>query len=322
MKNNILMKLDRFDTIYLISHVNPDGDSIGSLLALGKSLKYIYDEKVILLKSDNIPNKFMFLEDIELLSNLDVLNDVKNNSILITLDCGDINRIGSTYEHIKKFKEIINIDHHISNTNFGNINIIDSKASSTGEIIFDLLNHNQLKIDKSIATSLYMAISTDTGSFKYESATSKTYRTAAELLEYGIDKSKIIFEIYQNRSIEKTNIFIEAIKDLKFLENNKIGTATVSLEMMNKVNASPGDINGVVEFIRDTENVEVSCVIKEIEDNKFKISLRSKSYLDVSKVANVFGGGGHIRASGMTVEGDICKIKDKLFEEIKKGLRC
>ncbi|MGO1367935.1 MAG: DHH family phosphoesterase [Senegalia sp. (in: firmicutes)] len=322
MKINILKELDRFDQIYLISHVNPDGDSIGSLLALGKALKNIYNDKVILLKSDNIPNKFMFLKDIDLLSNLDVLDNIKDNSILITLDCGDISRIGSTLNYIEKFNKIINIDHHISNDKFGDINILDSKTSSTGEIVFNLLKDNKLKIDKNIATSLYMAISTDTGSFKYESATSKTYKAAAELLEYDIDKSKIIFELYQNRSIEKTNIFIEAIKNIEFHNDNKIGNTTVTLEMMRKVNASPEDVNGIVEFIRDTENVEVAYVIKEVENNKFKISFRSKAYLDVSAIANVFGGGGHIRASGITIDGDLSNIKENLLIEIRKRLRC
>lgn len=321
MKNDILKELDRSSTIYLVSHVNPDGDSIGSLLGLGKSLKYKYGKKVILLKSDEIPNTFNFLNHMNYLSDLQILKNIDNNSTLITLDCGDLDRIGSVNNFIERFKNIINIDHHKSNNLFGEINIVDPDASSTSEIIFKLLKENNLFIDKDIAESLYTGISSDTGSFKYESTDANTHRIASELLEYNIDKSKIIFNLYQNRSIETTNIFIQAIKKIEFHYNNKVGLTIITKDMMREANASVSDIDGIVEFIRDTENIEIACVIKEIDINKYKFSLRSKSYLDVSHIATHFNGGGHKKAAGMVVEGNIEKIKYELLKLINKKLR-
>lgn len=321
MKSDILKELDRSSKIYLVSHINPDGDSIGSLLAFGKSLKHKYGEKVILLKSDKIPDTFKFLNNMNYLSDLQILKAIDDNSTLITLDCGDLNRIGAVNDSIKNFKSIINIDHHKSNNLFGEINIVDSDASSTSEIIFKLLKDNSLLIDKDIAEALYTGISSDTGSFKYESTDANTHRIASELLEYNIDKSKIIFYLYQNRSIETTNIFIEAIKKIEFHYHNKIGITIITKNMMKEANASVSDIDGIVEFIRDTENIEIACVIKEIDINKYKVSLRSKSYLDVSQIATHFNGGGHKKAAGMVVEGNVEKIKYKLLQLINKKLR-
>ncbi|MBS4539893.1 bifunctional oligoribonuclease/PAP phosphatase NrnA [Clostridium sp. D2Q-11] len=319
--NKIIGELDRSKMIYLISHINPDGDSIGSLVALGSTLKEIYKDKVILIKSDNIPRKFNFLTNIETLSDLNVLNNIRDNSVLITLDCGDISRIGEAYNYIDKFKKIINIDHHISNTNFGDINIIKSDASSTGEIVFDIIKENNLLLNKDIANALYTAISTDTGSFIYDNTTSKTHRIVAELLDYDIDKDKIIYEIYQNRSMEKTNIFIQAIKHLEFFSNNRIGITVITKKMMNETNAKSEDLDGIVEFIRDTDGVEIACVIKELENDKVKVSLRSKSRINVSEIAEIFSGGGHIRAAGYTIESNVEVAKNKVLKEIIKRLR-
>ncbi|MBS4536004.1 bifunctional oligoribonuclease/PAP phosphatase NrnA [Clostridium sp. D2Q-14] len=319
--NNIIRELDRSKKIYLISHINPDGDSIGSLLALGTSLQYKYMNKIVLLKSDAIPTKFNFLKNVDTLIDIDNIGDIEEDSVLITLDCGDIFRIGEFYNYIDKFKKIINIDHHVSNSGFGYINIVESDSSSTGEIVFNIIKENNLKIDKNIATALYTAISTDTGSFKYDNAKAETHRVVAELLEFNIDKNQIIQEIYQNRSIEKTNIFIESLKGLEFYCNNNIGVIIITEKMMNNINASSQDTDGIVEFIRDIESVEVACVIKEINNSKVKISLRSKKYLDVSEVAGVFNGGGHIRAAGCTIKENIDFAKEQTLKEVIKRLR-
>lgn len=319
--NNIIRELDRFKKIYLISHINPDGDSIGSLLALGSSLKYKYMDRIVLLKSDDAPKKFTFLVNIDKLVNVNDIENIECNSVLITLDCGDLFRIGELYEHVDKFDKIINIDHHISNKNFGDINIVKDDVSSTGEIIFDIIKENNLKIDNNIAADLYTSISSDTGSFKYDNATSKTHRIISNLLEFNIDKNKIIQEIYQNRSIEKTNVFIQSIKELEFHKNNQVGITIITKEMMDNTNALSEDIDGIVEFIRDTEYVEVACVIREVKKEEFKISLRSKKYLDVAKVAEIFDGGGHIRAAGCTIYHNINIVKKQILEEIIKRLR-
>lgn len=319
--SNIISELDRSEKIYLISHINPDGDSIGSLIAMGISLQSRYRDKVVMLKSDSTPKRFQFLKGTESLIDIDNLINVSENSTLITLDCGDIHRIGDAYNYLEKFSTIINFDHHISNTNFGDINIVNNNASSTGEIVYSFIKENNLKLDLDIANALYAAISTDTGSFKYENTTSNTHRIVAELLDLNISREKIITKLYQNRSIQKTNIFIEGIKKLEFRHNNRVGLTIITNEMMENCEALPEDTDGIVEFIRDTENIEVACIIKEINPNKVKISLRSKEYLDVSKVAESYGGGGHIRAAGCTIEDNIVSAKVKILEEIFKQLR-
>lgn len=321
-RENLLAKalslIESSKNICITSHINPDGDSIGSVLALGLALNRNGYKNIYMIINDEIPKDLLFLPEIDLIRKE---YSVEELDLLIALDCGDINRVGISEELLRASNFIINIDHHITNTCFGDLNIINSDSSSTGEMIYDILKSMNLRIDKDIATSLYVAISTDTGSFKYDSTTSKTHIIASKLLEVGIDINYINTNLYHSRSIEKTNLLIESLNSMELLKQGKLALAIVTKEMLEKCNASIEDADIIIDFIRDINGVEVACIIKEIDDSTLKVGFRSKRYVDVSAIAKNFNGGGHIRASGCKLYCSVEEGKRLILEEIDKVLR-
>ena len=311
-------RIIRSNSILLASHINPDGDSIGSMLAIGLALKKLKDKDVKLVKTDNIPSNLNFLPKIDEIETIDVHQDI---DLLITLDCSDFDRLGKSREILEKAKFIVNIDHHVTNENFGQINIVEDRASSTGEIVYNLLSSLNMEIDSEIATCIYVAISTDTGSFKYESTSANTHIIASELLKHDININEIIVNLYQNRSLEKTNLLIKALNSIELYENNTVGFVSITQDMLNETNSDLNDSDGIIEFIRDISSIEVACILKEVSGSEIKAGLRSKRFVDVSKIAATFQGGGHPRASGCTFYGDVLNAKLSLLEEIKKHLR-
>lgn len=311
--NPMIEAINDAKSIYVVSHVQPDGDNIGSLLALGLALKKI-GKKVFFLKTDNIPKDFLFLPNIDLIEDY----DGKEIDLLIALDSSDEERLGSNIELLSKAKKVANIDHHLSNTNYGDINIVDSKAAATCEIVFKLIRKLEIDIDKDIATCLYTGISTDTGSFMYENANEETHLIAAELLKVGIDKQEININIWQNKSLLKTKLFIKTLETLETYFDDKVAIVEVTRDNLRSVGASMEDSEGIVSFIRDIDTVEVAIMLKEFEEDEIKVSMRSKRYVDVSDVCSKFGGGGHQKASGCTIKSDLDKVKKDLISEIEK----
>lgn len=311
--NNVITEIEKAKSIYLASHVQPDGDNIGSLLALGLALKKM-NKNVFMLKTDNIPKDFMFLPNIDLIKEYDE-SDI---DLFIALDSSDEERLGSNKELLQKANNIINIDHHLSNTNFGDINIVDSYAAATCEIVFKLIKKMGIEIDKDIATCLFTGISTDTGSFMYENANEETHLIAAELIRIGIDKQEININIWQNKSLINTKLFIKTLETLKTYFDDKVAIVEVTRDNLRSIGASMEDSEGVVSFVRDIEGVEVSIMLKEFEENEIKVSMRSKRYVDVSKVCSLFGGGGHKKAAGCTINSNLKEAKKDLIEALEK----
>lgn len=309
--DDIVSAINKYKDIYIASHIQPDGDNIGSLLSMGLALLEL-DKNVFILKSDTIPSDYEFLPGIEMIKEYKELN---NLDLLITLDCSDIDRLGPNKILLDKAKYLINIDHHVSNTEFGDINFVDSKAAATGELVYHIIEKLNVKITKEIATNLYTAISTDTGSFKYESVTDKTHEIIARLLRCGIDNAFINNKLYHSRSLERTNLLINSFSTLKTLADNKIAIVKVTQKMLDSTKTKLEDTEGIISFIKDIDSVEVACLLKEIGDKETKISMRSKSYIDVAKICESFNGGGHIRAAGCTLYEDI-ETAERLITDI------
>lgn len=307
--NNIPVKIlddindviKKYNNIYIASHIQPDGDNIGSILSMGLALMEL-EKNVYMLKSDTIPSDYEFLPGIEMIKEYHELN---NLDILITLDCSDIDRLGPNKDLLAKAKYVINIDHHISNTNFGNINFVDSNAAATGELVYHIINKLGIGISKEIATNLYTAISTDTGSFKYESVSDRTHEIIARLYKCGIDNAYINNKLYHSKSLERTNLLISSFSTLNTFADNKAAIVKVTQKMLDSTNTKMEDTEGIISFIKDIDSVEVACLLKEFGDRETKISMRSKSYIDVSKICESFNGGGHIRAAGCTIYDNI-----------------
>lgn len=310
--------IQKKDNIFLVSHINPDGDNIGSMLALYSALRKM-DKNVVVLKADFLPESFKFLsghKDIK-----EYNKSLGPIDILIAVDSSDEDRLGDNKSLIDKSKYIINIDHHISNTLFGDINIVDSTAAATGEIIYDFIKLLNIQIDTNIGESLYTAISTDTGKFSYESVSSKTHRIIAELIDIGTDTHNVNIEIYENMSMNKVNLFMKVLSTLKTYEDNKVATISLTQDMLEKTNTTLEDSEGIISFIRKISTVEVACLLKEQDKEDIKVSLRSKNYVDVSSVCEFFGGGGHIRAAGCSISSDLKSVENIIVEKIIKLIR-
>lgn len=325
MKNNYLINMEKAikvikdsNKIFIASHINPDGDNIGSTLALTLALKKLNKEVIPLLVGD-IPSDYKFLPNIDLYE--DFSGDSNLDDLFIAVDSSDIDRLGKNKSILDTSKNIINIDHHVSNTNFGTINIVDEKSSSTAEIIFKLIKTMDIKLDIDMATCLYTGISTDTGSFIYDNVTAETHEIAAELIRTGIDKSNINIQLYGSRSMEKTKLFIQSLGTLKLFNDNKIAVVQVTQNMLEETGTTLDDTEGIISFVREIDSVEVACILKESEEIKTKISLRSKRYINVSDIASNFHGGGHIRAAGGTIYEKIDDAETIVVNKIKEYFR-
>ena len=290
--------IDESNNIFIASHVNPDGDNLGSQLSLYLGLKKI-GKNVYPLVSDFVPDDFLFLPGAEDI--VEYSEDLGEIDLFILVDSSDEKRLGDNIELLDKSKKIINIDHHDTNTLYGDVNIVNSEAPATAELIYALLKAMEIELDKDIATNIYTGINTDTGKFSYSGVTSNTHRIAADLLEHGVDITDIDVRLNQSMSMAKMRLFIEAMKSLETYEDNTIATVKATQKMLEQTGATMEDTNGLVEFIRQIKGLEVACLLKEIKKNEIKVSIRSKKYCDVAKVCESFGGISLIRARKRTI---------------------
>lgn len=321
MKNNIkdfFNEIDNSDKICVIGHVSPDGDCIGSVMALYEFLKAEYDKKIFFGFDGKIPYNFRcYIDESLILTNF----DDKQFDLLLVLDCADEERLGKYKALISKSKKIICIDHHKTNTKFAHVNIIDHTISSTGELLYHILKQENKQISLTMAEYIYTAIVTDTGNFAYSSTSSTTHRVAAELIDIGVDVSKIDNLIFNSKPISTVKAYIECISNIHFYHSNKLGLAKISDEIIKRNDANISDIEGIVEFIREIDEVEVSCVLKEYSKDITKVSLRSKNNIDVSEIAIKFEGGGHTKAAGFQINASLEEAEAILVKELEKLLQ-
>ncbi len=326
MKNNIESIIKYLkgsnDDFIVTSHISPDGDNIGSTLAmyytlnkLGKNVYYVLD--------DNPPKNLKFLvENMNILKSEEVNLDSYN---IVALDCGDKKRICLSQKLVDNAKKIICIDHHVSNDHYGDFNYIDTEASSTCELVYNLLvKYNKYEnvniIDEDIATCLYTGLVTDTGNFVYSNAHPSSFEMAKELLLKGAKKDIIIQKVFQSNPYNYYKLLGEALNTLDIVDG-KIASIIITKEMLKRNVISFNDLDGITSYTRDIEGVEVGILLKEKKENEVKVSLRSKNYVDVSKIAQSFNGGGHIRAAGLTIYSSIEDAKKKIVEAVVKAVQ-
>ncbi len=311
--NKIINTIMGSNDFIITSHYSPDGDNLGSSIGLYYALKSMNKEAVFVL-DDTLPANLDFLyKNLKIYKSEEVEND---EYILISLDCGDERRLCCSDVIKNKASLTINIDHHSSNDLYADLNYVDPKASSTCEIVYDMLvKIDKNIIDKKIANCLYTGLITDTGNFMYSNTNPSSFEMACELLKKGIDKQNIIQSIYQNNPVNYVKILGESLNTLKVIEG-KIATIELTNKMFKNNNITFNDVDGFVNYARDINGVEVGVLFKQKKSNQIKISLRSKSYVDVSEIAKAFGGGGHVRASGCTINDSLENAKKMLIEEV------
>lgn len=317
--NEITKLLEKNNSFLITSHKNIDGDAIGSELALYFILKKL-NKKPIILNQDRLPRIYNFLPDSDKVHCLeDNYINIKNIDVGIIVDCSNFERIEETYKIFKNIKNIINIDHHNSNKKFGDLNYIDSSASSVGEIIYDLIKFINLDLlDEKISTCLYTAIITDTGSFRYSNVSSKTFSIVSDLASQGIKPNLIADNIYNRNTYSGLKLLGKALLTLEVDESNYVSWLTITRDMLNDTEANDEEVEGIIDIARTLENTEVSILFRETKDNKIKVSFRSKGDFNVNEFAGKFNGGGHPNSSGCVCSGKIAEVKEKILSELFK----
>jgi len=314
--------LEKYDNFLITSHINLDGDAIGSELALYLILKKM-QKKSTIINDDKVPEIYNFLPDSQKIKNLqnnDNLIDSPYN-VLIILDSSNLDRIGKAIKFAKSSKIIINLDHHKSNNNFGQINYIDPSASSVGEIIFDLAKYiNQNILDPKIASCLYTAIMTDTGSFKYPNTSSKTFKISAKLIEKGAVAHSIANEVYNKKTFSGLRLLGKALSTIEADFSKKVAWIYITREMINESKAQDEDIEGIIDLITTLKNIEISILFRETKDRKIKVSFRSKGNFDVNEFSQKFNGGGHPGSAGCICTAKLEDIKDKIISSLLKEI--
>lgn len=310
---NVLLSASK---ILIFPHLNIDGDALGSSVALCGALKKIGKDAKILI-ADKLPENISFLDKGYCITEAEGLGAF---DVSVCVDGGDLKRIAGNTTVFDRGKISVCIDHHMTTEPLCDYNYIDSSASATGELIYDLIKVMGISIDKEIGEALYAAIVTDTGKFQYSNTTGKTLKKVAELYDIGIDANNVSVEIYEKVPLRKIKIKNIAMNTLAVFSDGKGALAYVTQEMLSDAEADMEDTDGVAEELRTIEKVEISGLLKEIDRDTIKVSLRVKHYGNVAEIAQKFGGGGHEKAAGFTLNCSLSCAFDIVKREIIENL--
>lgn len=303
--------------ILIISHVNPDGDTLGSMCGLYCAILDNFKKKCDMVAISKIPDVYSYLPHLSEVKNVDDLDKSREYDLVINVDVAALDRACDAKILFEKAKFTVNIDHHKTNIAYGNLNFINPDASSTGEVLFGCFENMNWKVNLDCAICLYTAILTDTGSFRFDNTKPSTFEVASKLVEIGVQPSDIYKKVYESDS--KTLVMFQAhcISKAKFLEDDKIAYTLVYKKDMEKFSAGDDCMEGLTEKLRAIVTTRIAFVAKEMKSGTTKISMRSK-FADVAEICSVFGGGGHKFAAGCTIKAPVEDAAKKVLEEIKK----
>ena len=313
--DQILKCIKKSKNIVIVTHENPDGDAVGSSLAMYHALKGLKKNvDIIIPEYAKCFNELPGIDEV-------IKESDKVYDLAISLDAATDKLLNVWVKYFREADQRIVIDHHSTNTMFGDINYVDLSAPACAQVVYMLIKHYRWKITPEIGTCIMAGIITDTGGFQYSGVSRDTFNIAAELLDAGVNISKVYKKVFDTKTKSSFELRRIALDRMEFLEDDKIAFTYVTNEDERKVNAGVGDYEGIVSEGRSIEGVEVSIFLHELKDGEFKISLRSNSYVNVSDVCIMFGGGGHIRAAGAKMTADPLIIRDKVVNEVKRQLK-
>ena len=315
--NSIIQQFNNSNKIIVVTHTHPDGDAIGSLIAMGMSLEAL-NKKITLYCESLIPAVYRFLPEVHR-----VVNKIGNLNydMAVILDCGDLSRVGQTVSYLEQIPVIVNIDHHVTNTRFGHLQLIDTSACATAEIVYRLIKQMGLPFSKSAATSIYTGILADTGSFRFSNTNKAAFAICQEMVEIGVDPHNIAQHVYGTYSLSRIKLLNLALDSIELSENGKLSIMTLTQKMFDETNTKPEDVDGLINYAQRIEDVEVAALIQEHHNgnensrttNRFHVSLRSDGTFDVAAIAAMFGGGGHSSAAGFSIEETLSSVKSRIF---------
>jgi phosphoesterase RecJ-like protein len=318
--DHVAEEIKRCHRFLVVSHVNPEGDAVGSLLGAALALRSLGKEVTAYLE-DPIPAVFTFLPGAETV--VHSLDGCGPFDATIAVDCGQKDRLGRGFVELREPGIIINIDHHATNDRFGDINVVEAEASAAGELVYDMCKAAGVVMTPEIATNLYVAIHTDTGSFRYSSSTADSFIKAGELVRHGAspwDVSKRVYENYPAKKFKLLGLVLDTLDVFEIdsaANPGRIAAMTVTRDMFHRTGTDKDIADGFVNYARGIEGVEVGVLFRELGDHEFKVSLRAKGDIDVSAIAEAFGGGGHKNAAGFTIKGSLDEVREALIKALR-----
>lgn len=312
--------LTKGDNFLVSSHINPDGDAVGSVLVFSQILEK-FGKNYRIVVQDPPPEKFSFLSNFDkiLLYSSGVLGDfeVKN---LIALDCSNLARIGEVGKLVPPEVPILNIDHHADNNLFGSLNLTDKNASGNCELIYEVVKYLGIGFDPKIASQIYTSIMFDTGRFRFSNTNGQALRICAEMVDNGADPHLISNAVYYDKRKVSVVALGKVLNSLEFHLNGKVGFMHLNHEDMNQGGETIEDMDGFVDYPLSVRGTEVAIFAREQEIGKFRVSLRAKDKIKVNEIARAFDGGGHDKAAGCRINGELSDVREKLLKETEKHL--
>ncbi len=313
-------KISEAESIVIFSHVSPDGDTLGSNLALSMMIEKHFNKKVDSVIVGSLPNIYTFLPESDRFIDVQTMDKNKVYDLAIAVDVASKDRLvyGTAIYDNAKFK--VNIDHHKTNIGYGDINNIDGDAACVGVILYKIFKDWELEIPKDVARCIYTSLLTDTGGFKYENTTPETFMLAADLVRLGVSPTYEFRACYETKPQSMVQFQAYVVSNTVFYNNGQIAFSKITRSDMSKFNATDDYTEGIVEVLRTSKNVEIAAILKETKEGFTKISLRSKT-LDLTPIVVEFGGGGHTFAAGCTIKKPIAIAYDKLLKRVQSEIK-
>lgn len=308
----VLLRYHRF---LIVTHQMPDGDGIGSMLGLGLALQK-KKRQVIMTCPGGLPENLQFMPGSDQIVHPDEVPS-DGYDVVVALDSSDLGRIEGIYEKIPNDVPIMNIDHHMTNKGYGTHNYVDSASAATGEQVYKILVAMDVRVDSSIAICLFTAIATDTGFFRFSNTTPTTLRIAARLVEKGAEPGDISEQVYEARPLESLKMLGRALDTLQVDKSGKVAWMEIYRDWLSELSLDEGQAEGFVNYARMIKGVEVALIFRESSDGRIRVGMRSKGNFDVAALAQVFGGGGHARAAGCSLESQsMTEAKELVFGKV------
>lgn len=321
----IITQLKQSNHVFVASHVSPDGDALGSLIATALMLDAM-GKKSTLYNESPIPAVYRFLPDTERIVREFACPEICDTAVI--LDCSDIGRVGKIAQQISRIPLLINIDHHATNTFFGNLHCVDPQACATAEIVYRFITMMHIPLDKALATAIYTGIVTDTGSFRFANTNKAAFSICDEMVARGVDPYTVAQHLYGTYSLGRLKLLNLALDSIEILHNGQVSFMTVTKEMLEETGTQSEDIDGMIHYAKRIKDVKVAVLIQErcngLKNGQgrkccFHVSLRSDGAVDVAALASAFGGGGHQGAAGFSAEMSLPNLKNGIVNWVKKA---
>lgn len=314
----LIHRLNECRNVLITTHGGPDGDAIGSLLAMNLALQGMH-KQITLYNESPIPAVYRFLPQVQSVTGR--LEDVSMFDTAVVLDCGDLSRVGEAAGRIGRIPEIVNVDHHVTNTRFGTCQLIDVGACATAEILYRLFEKMNVPLTRELATCIYTGILTDTGSFRFSNTNRTTFQICENMVACGVDPFQVAQHVYGTYSLGRIKLLNLALDSIEISENGKVSLMALTRAMLQETGTQPEDADGMINYARRIQDVRVAVMIQEQPNgiggagqrHSYHVSLRSDGSVDVAALAAAFGGGGHPSAAGFSVESTLAEIKDRIL---------